>query len=129
MNCAYRFIGFEMKDAIVLMAGLMVCPLSRPLQAEEPAVSFEVPASLAQEGGVALIDDLKIQPGSQVAVVPQPIEHLRVRLSWGHKSASVQPYRISLLTDVVQINQIDADGVGGWRHAAGRGLPDPRRGR
>ena len=111
MNGAYRFISFEMRGSIVLMAGLMGCLLPLPLPAEEPAVSFAAHAAQAQEGGAALVDDLKNQPVSQAAVVPQPIERLRVCLSWGHQSASIQPYRISLLSKVVQVNQISADGL------------------
>ncbi len=66
--------------------------------------------SLVQEGGVALFDDLKIHPGSPVAVVPRPIEHLLVRLSWGHKSATAQPFHIGFITNAVEVTQIRRDG-------------------
>jgi hypothetical protein len=64
--------------------------------------------SLAQEGGVALFDDLKIQ--SAGTVVARPVEHLKVRLSWGHKSATARPFRIGFLTNAVAIAQINSDG-------------------
>ncbi len=119
INRARRFNGVKMKAPIIFMAGLLaclmvclsVCRLARPLQADEHAIMSETLAARAKERGVALVDDLKGQSGAQVADDPQPKEHLRVRLSWGHKSAGVEPYRISLLTDVVQVNQIHADGL------------------
>jgi len=97
--------------SVVLTASLMGCPLALPLGAEEHAVSYDASAARAQERGVASFDDLAIQPVSQVAIVAQPTAHVGVRLSWGHRSASVQPYRISLLMDGVQITQISADGL------------------
>jgi hypothetical protein len=60
--------------------------------------------------GQVLTDDLKVQPGSPVAVAPRPTQHLKVRLAWGHQSASARPFRIGILTNVIVVTQISSDG-------------------
>ena len=60
--------------------------------------------------GAALFDDLKIQPGAPAAEAPRQIEHLKVRLSWGHQSANARPYRIGFLTNVGGIAQVSPEG-------------------
>jgi hypothetical protein len=75
----------------------------------DPAADI-IGVSLAQEGGVAFFDDLKIQPGSPIVVVSRPMEHLKIRLSWGHKSPTARPFRLEFLTNSVGIAQISADG-------------------
>ena len=90
---------------------------AKPFAAMGQTLTFEAPtytpgplSGQDQWQGVNVSDDLKIPPGTPVAVVPRPIEHLKVRLSWGHRSAAAQPFRIGFLTNGVGVAQIAPDG-------------------
>ena len=56
------------------------------------------------------ISDVKLPPGAPGEVVAGPIEHLKVRLSWGHQSPTVRPFRIGFLTNGVAIAQLIPEG-------------------
>lgn len=59
---------------------------------------------------------LAVATWSVLAVLPlaaaEPVlEHLKIRLSWGHKSATVQPFRIGFWTNGVSLAQITPEGL------------------
>lgn len=105
----FRSTRFESISLLALMTGVMAWLLMRPLAAEEQAPSVE--QAIAQAAGffVASPDDPPAQAGSQVVVDPLTTSNLKVRISWGHRSVSTQPYRLSLLAERVQIAQMKTD--------------------
>ena len=68
------------------------------------------PTVFSATGDVLASDDLKVQPGASVTVAAPPTQHLKVRLSWGHRSASARTFRIGFRANGVAVTQTHPDG-------------------
>ena len=85
MNQPARCLGCKTGIATWTVLALISLSFSIPALGEEPA-------STAKDGGEA------------------PMQHLKVRFSWGHQSRSVRQFHISFGTNIVAISQLSPSG-------------------
>jgi hypothetical protein len=53
-----------------------------------------------------------VRPASESTEAVPPVQHQRLRVSWGHKSVSPRTFRVSFLTNRVAITRLTPEGFG-----------------